>query len=140
MSIKNTKLIMDIENFNGEDLNASNISLGVDMTINGKLVEGGYTIDTKSKCEYCKVDKLNLLIESDKIWNTIYFFIGEGKPLQEDDVDTVDNSVVLEIRNGQGSLRLGERDDMQCIDHSDKVEINYCPMCGRNLKDESEGE
>ena len=90
-------------------------------------------LEPKEKCGYCEVDKLNLLIESDKIWNMIYFFAGKDKQPQMDDIDTVDNSVVLEVRNGQGYLRLGDRGEMQCIDHSEILKINYCPMCGRKL-------
>lgn len=30
----------------------------------------------------------------------------------------------------RGYLRLGQTDDMNCIDSGIKVKINYCPMCG----------
>jgi len=35
-----------------------------------------------------------------------------------------------------GYLRLGDSEDMNCIDHDDKIEIKYCMMCGRKLKED----
>jgi hypothetical protein len=45
----------------------------------------------------------------------------------------IENSVVFETRNGSGYIRLGDTDDMGCIDHSGNFKINYCHMCGRKL-------
>ena len=58
-------------------------------------------------CERCNPDKLNLLIEAEKIGSSIYWGIGET--LKSEDIEEVDNSLVLEIRNDVGYLRLGER-------------------------------
>jgi hypothetical protein len=83
-------------------------------------------------CDYCDKDKLNILIESEKINGNL---IGWNKEMLATELlDLIDdNSVVLEIRNGQGYIRLGNRMDMQCIDHEEKIKINYCPICGRKL-------
>lgn len=83
-------------------------------------------------CEYCEKGKLNTLIKSEKIGNMIWWSVGHE--LKKECIDEVDNSVVLEIRCGQGYLRLGDRSDMQCIDHDEKIKIFYCPVCGRKLK------
>jgi ssDNA-binding Zn-finger/Zn-ribbon topoisomerase 1 len=39
------------------------------------------------------------------------------------------------IRRGK-YLSLGVHGDMNCIEHGDNVEINYCPKCGRKLGEE----
>lgn len=82
-------------------------------------------------CDKCNPDKLNLLIESEKIANMIYLSIGQV--LKRESIDEQDNSLVLEIRNDIGYLRLGDRGDMQCLDHDCVLQINYCPMCGRKI-------
>lgn len=88
------------------------------------------------KCEYCNQGKLNLLIESKRIWNVMYLFAEKRKPLEKEDIQEEDYSLVLEIRNNQGYLRMGDRSEMQCIDHSEILKINFCPICGRNLTNE----
>ena len=30
----------------------------------------------------------------------------------------------------RGCLRLAAPEDCQCMDHGEKIKINYCPMCG----------
>ena len=37
-------------------------------------------------------------------------------------------SVVFDTR---GYLRLGDKEDMGCLDHDEKIEANYCFNCGR---------
>jgi hypothetical protein len=39
----------------------------------------------------------------------------------------------LQVIIDRGYLRLGYKDDMQCMDHGEKRKINYCPECGRKL-------
>ena len=63
----------------------------------------------------------------------IWLFANRNHELKNEDIDEIDNSLCMEIRNGQGYLRLGNRDEMQCIDHSENIKINYCPFCGREL-------
>ena len=73
-------------------------------------------------CKYCEENKINTLIEDNKpeiAWDTY--------------AGVEDNSVVLETRNGIGYLRLGDREDMECLGHGEKIKINFCPMCGRKL-------
>lgn len=80
-------------------------------------------------CEVC--NGFATLIESTKISNMVWWCVGDA--LRRDDLDEEDNSLVLEVRNGRGYLRLGDREDMGCLDHSDKYEIKYCPECGRKF-------
>jgi hypothetical protein len=40
----------------------------------------------------------------------------------------------LQIIIDRGYLRLGWTDDMECMDHGEKIKIKYCPICGRDLK------
>ena len=35
----------------------------------------------------------------------------------------------------RGYLRLVDLEDYQCMDHGEKIKINYCPNCGENLKE-----
>lgn len=39
----------------------------------------------------------------------------------------------LQIIIDRGYLRLGQTDDMQCLDNGGKLRIKYCPMCGKML-------
>jgi len=34
----------------------------------------------------------------------------------------------------RGYLRLVDVEDSQCLDHGEKVKINYCPICGRKIR------
>jgi hypothetical protein len=69
-------------------------------------------------CEYCN-DKKQLLA---KDVPTVVF-------------DTFTGDEEMQIIVDRGYLRLGFSDDMQCMDHGEKIRINYCPMCGKDLKE-----
>ena len=81
-------------------------------------------------CTWCKESAFGTLIESEKLESAI---IGWEAKMKATELDNIDNSVVMEIRCGSGYIRLGDRGDMNCLDHEEKIEINYCPMCGRKL-------
>ena len=85
-------------------------------------------------CKYC-TDGYTTLIDSTKISNMIWFFSSREAKITNDDIDEVDNSVVFEIRNGSGYIRLGDRGDMGCLDHGGKIKIDYCMFCGRKLSE-----
>ena len=76
-------------------------------------------------CEYCEEGKYKTLIQDDEIY------------LIWDEVDYRDNSVIIQNRNGQGYIRLVDREDMDCLDHGGYIKINYCPMCGSELKEDN---
>ncbi len=40
-------------------------------------------------------------------------------------------SVFMEVRNGAGYLRMGDISESSCIDHGERIQLNYCPNCGR---------
>lgn len=81
-------------------------------------------------CNYCK-EGLNTLIEDYKISNMIWWAVSNGRKASKEDIDEIDNSVCLQTRNGYGYIRIGDRDDMQCLDSDKLIRINYCPMCGK---------
>ena len=68
-------------------------------------------------CEYCK--KQSTLIEKEVPTEVFGHFTGY-KIL----------SVVFDTR---GYLRLGDKEDMGCLDHDEKIEANYCFNYGRQL-------
>ena len=39
----------------------------------------------------------------------------------------------MQIIIDRGYLRLGFTEDMQCLDHGEKIKIKFCPMCGREF-------
>lgn len=86
-------------------------------------------------CNYCNENCLNLLIESTKLDDHL---IGLDPTMLATTLSNFvdDNSVVIDIRNCGGYIRLGDRDEMQCLDHEEKIRISFCPMCGRKLRGE----
>jgi hypothetical protein len=43
--------------------------------------------------------------------------------------------IVLDERNGHCYLRLVNTDDYNCLDHAEKIEIRFCPFCGRQFEE-----
>jgi len=86
-------------------------------------------------CKYCEEDAFNVLIKSEEISNMIYWIVGKSNEVKREDIHEVDNSVVFEIRCGAGYLRLGDSEDMDCLDSEYKIRVPNCPMCGRKLNE-----
>ena len=84
-------------------------------------------------CEFCEGRSYKTLIESDKKVNCSFDYDEEIKFSEAIDED---NSVIFEIRNGNGFIRLVNREDCNCIESGGYFKINYCPMCGRKLESE----
>lgn len=83
-------------------------------------------------CDCCKEYDLNVLIESNKIDDHLIGINPEMLATRLlDYVD--DNSVVIDVREAGAYLRLGNREDIQCLDHEEKIKISFCPMCGRKF-------
>jgi hypothetical protein len=38
----------------------------------------------------------------------------------------------------RGYLRLADLEDCQCMDHEERVKINFCPFCGEELNDRAD--
>ena len=34
----------------------------------------------------------------------------------------------------RGYLRFADAEDKNCLDHGEKIKINYCPMCGTEIE------
>ena len=81
-------------------------------------------------CKYCDESAFNTIIESNYIEYASNIC---GKVCVWDQPYEIDNSVVFEMRCGSGYIRLGDRSEMNCIDHEDKIKVNYCFYCGRKL-------
>jgi ribosomal protein L44E len=81
-------------------------------------------------CQYCQ-GELKHLIKHNKIAKPITW--DNRQSIRINELYEVENSVMFEVRNGTGYIRLGDPCDMQCLDHQQKSKVNYCPMCGREL-------
>lgn len=67
-------------------------------------------------CEYCEKEKQLLVREVPHVMWGRYAY-----------------DIELQVIVDRGYLRLGLIDDMQCLDHGEKIKINYCPMCGEKF-------
>ena len=67
-------------------------------------------------CEYC--EKSKILIEDDDI-----------RCFSWEPIDSINIKIIID----RGYLRMIEDDDGECLDHGEKVKINYCPMCGKPI-------
>jgi len=80
-------------------------------------------------CECCR-GELTELIKSDKVdelqfgWDSVASININNRQ---------DNSVMMEVRGNCGYIRLGDREDMQCLDHGEYIKVNYCPICGSKI-------
>jgi hypothetical protein len=68
------------------------------------------------KCKYC--DDMGIMIEKEIPDIAMEQFVGYEK---------------LQVIIDRGYLRLCYIDDCDCLDHDEKIKINYCPMCGKKL-------
>ena len=44
-----------------------------------------------------------------------------------------DEGNILEVFVDRGYLRLCSQGDSNCLDHGERVKIQYCPCCGKEL-------
>lgn len=80
-----------------------------------------------NECDYCKsLPHQNYLLAKDlpdvSVYNNLY--CGEYTML---------------VFVDRGHLRMVDDSEINCLDHGEKLKINYCPMCGRNLIKEVPG-
>lgn len=68
-------------------------------------------------CDFCEANKFLLTKE---VPDVVF-----GKYIDD---------LILAIIVDRGYLRLVNTDDYECIDHGEKIKINFCPMCGMNIK------
>ena len=79
-------------------------------------------------CEFCEKQKIMLKTECVNL--SMIQWCGETKAkdlhILEDEI-----GVIIDTR---GYLRLVYLHDYECLDHGEKIEINFWPICGENLK------
>ncbi len=73
-------------------------------------------------CEYCECDKILMQEEIDVLRGIGK--IGEG--------GYVDKDVLYVMYDSRGYLRL-VNEDYGCLDHGERIKMNYCFNCGRKL-------
>jgi len=76
-------------------------------------------------CDYCSNN--TYLIKKEIIDDT---FIGWNNEIKLTDLNYKTIAIMLDTR---GYLRLVNVDDCDCLDHGEKLKINYCPMCGDKI-------
>jgi hypothetical protein len=84
---------------------------------------------SEKPCEYCQNNKTIFGMEriSPSSWG---WGCNDTKINLKEAEDNMDR---FEVFIDRGFLRFVEASDSDCLDHGDKIEISYCPMCGRKL-------
>ncbi len=80
-------------------------------------------------CRYCN-DTNHYLLTDEKI-ETSVFIMGGYRIFTGKEVLGFEESYSVHI--DRGYLRLSMDDDNQCLDHGEKIAINFCPVCGHWL-------
>jgi hypothetical protein len=84
-------------------------------------------------CDYCEKDK-PIFENEDVLTGWPGWFDDEHLLTRKEfDAFTYKQGVVIDSR---GYLRLVHLDDFDCLDHGQNVEINFCPFCGKALREE----
>lgn len=98
---------------------------------NGTCQCCGDNIQSNKICNYCKDDSLynKALLIHKQVDDHMFGWSSEIK-LENIVYDKI--YTYVEVRNGQGYLRMTDEDN-NCIDSGERIEINYCPMCGEKL-------
>lgn len=81
-------------------------------------------------CEYCDKEKTIFSIEFIDTWIWAWCH-GKPKTLKEAEEHQAKRDVFID----RGYLRLADPDDSQCMDHGEKIKIEYCPLCGSKLNE-----
>jgi hypothetical protein len=79
-------------------------------------------------CKYCEKDET--LLQKDEIISDMSFGWGNDE-VKINRSQCIEYS--LSVFVDRGYLRLADPEDCGCLDHGQKVRINYCPMCGEAL-------
>lgn len=79
-------------------------------------------------CKYC--DDSERMIQKE-VQNTNILWWGIGQEITEEALQCCDYNLIVFI--DRGYLRLANEDDCNCMDHGEKIKIEYCPMCGRKI-------
>ena len=80
-------------------------------------------------CEYCENEKVifqeNVFSGLSWVWCGPEFKIKEAEAME----------YTLGVFIDRGYLRFTDLDESDCMDHGQKIKIDYCPFCGIKLKD-----
>ncbi len=76
-------------------------------------------------CDYCTEGKH--ILEKEVANNSILYW-GIGHPITKEHLQSTEYDIVVKI--DRGYLRLVDPDDDQCLDHGERIKINFCPFCG----------
>ena len=91
-------------------------------------------IDELKPCPFC--DKSEELLSIDVMDRSKWGWGYDGSiklTLEEAERDQITKHIFID----RGYLRMAERSECGCMDHGQKVKINYCPECGKKLKDQA---
>lgn len=80
-------------------------------------------------CKYCN-DTNHYLLSAEFIHMSIFSMLGESKITGN---EALDHEESYSVHIDRGYLRLSQDDDDQCLDHGEKIKINFCPVCGEWL-------
>ncbi|MCP4989064.1 MAG: hypothetical protein GY928_24300 [Colwellia sp.] len=80
-------------------------------------------------CRCCEDE--DILIERE--FDLVPWFFSVGHTLTDSDLNRIADTFGVVV--DRGHLRLVDIDDYNCLDHGEKIKINFCPMCGKKLTD-----
>lgn len=78
-------------------------------------------------CEFCNESKIMITKE---VENSGLLYWCKGKEITRELLNDCIQKGELIIHIDRGYLRLSNPDDNNCLDHGEKIKINYCPICG----------
>ena len=79
-------------------------------------------------CKHC--ENVSILLEKDEVISNLSFGWGDDET-KINRSQCVDYTIAIVL--DRGYLRLVDKEDYGCLDHGEKIKINYCPMCGNKL-------
>lgn len=76
-------------------------------------------------CDYCEREKNIFKFETLDDWILTW-----GGDITKESSEYSENTIFID----RGFLRLVDPLDCGCLDHGDKIVINFCPICGEQLR------
>jgi len=82
-------------------------------------------------CKYCEEDEIFIEqeITIDRGFGWTYDENTKATEIFNNDRFKEHQIIIID----RGYLRLCDLNDYNCLDHSEKIKVNYCPMCGKEL-------
>jgi hypothetical protein len=82
---------------------------------------------TKKDCDFCKEEARNIF-DFEMLQDWFGGFCGDA-PITSENAVRENHAIFID----RGYLRLVDIAESQCMDHGEKVKINFCPFCGRSF-------